>query len=131
AWKLFDAIGSDNHRPPRRPSLASGGERQLWPGLRMTATPALAIDSVSMTFARDARAVHALDAVSLDVRDGEFVAIVGPSGCGKSTLLKLVCGLRAPTGGRLAIGGVPVTGPRSDVRIVFQTPVLLPWRTVP
>jgi NitT/TauT family transport system ATP-binding protein len=64
------------------------------------------------------------------VHDREFIAIVGPSGCGKSTLLKLVTGLRAPSAGQLFVYGRQVTKPRGDVGIVFQNPVLLPWRTI-
>jgi NitT/TauT family transport system ATP-binding protein len=91
---------------------------------------ALAVDDVSMVFVRGDTSVHALDHISLEVRDGEFIAVVGPSGCGKSTLLKLVTGLRPPTGGRLLVYGREVTKPRGDVGIVFQSPVLLPWRTI-
>ncbi len=91
---------------------------------------ALTVDDVSMIFARGNTSVHALDRISLEVRDGEFIAVVGPSGCGKSTLLKLVTGLRPPTGGRLIVYGREVTRPRGDVGIVFQSPVLLPWRTI-
>jgi len=91
---------------------------------------ALSVDNVSMIFARGDKPVHALDRVSLNVRDREFIAIVGPSGCGKSTLLKLVTGLRAPSTGRLFVYGRQVTKPRGDVGIVFQNPVLLPWRTI-
>lgn len=91
---------------------------------------ALAIDDVSMVFSRGETQVHALDRISMEISDGEFVAIVGPSGCGKSTLIKLVSGLRAPTAGRLAVRGRPVTKPRGDVGIVFQSPVLLPWRSI-
>jgi NitT/TauT family transport system ATP-binding protein len=90
---------------------------------------ALAVNDVSVVFA-GATPVRALDGVSLDVADGEFIAIVGPSGCGKSTLIKLVSGLRAPTTGRLSVYGRPVTRPRGDVGIVFQNPVLLPWRDI-
>ncbi|WP_439578289.1 ABC transporter ATP-binding protein [Elioraea sp.] len=91
---------------------------------------ALAIRDVGMVFRRGEAAVEALASVDLDVADREFVALVGPSGCGKSTLLKLVTGLRRPTRGGISLYGKPVTGPRSDVGIVFQSPVLLPWRTV-
>jgi NitT/TauT family transport system ATP-binding protein len=73
--------------------------------------------------------VLALDALSLDIREEEFIAIVGQSGCGKSTLLRLISGLLAPTRGSIALDGRAVRGPRSDVGIVFQSPVLLPWRT--
>ncbi len=75
-------------------------------------------------------AVTALTDLDLRVADGEFVTLVGPSGCGKSTVLKLVAGLLAPTTGQVLIDGRPVTGPRREMGFVFQTPVLLPWRTV-
>jgi NitT/TauT family transport system ATP-binding protein len=93
-------------------------------------TPALSIAGLGMTYRRGDAAVEALAGLDLDIADQEFVAIVGPSGCGKSTLLKLVTGLRPPTRGSITLYGKPVAGPRSDVGIVFQTPVLFPWRTV-
>jgi NitT/TauT family transport system ATP-binding protein len=68
--------------------------------------------------------------VSLDVAAREFVSILGPSGCGKSTLLMMIAGLIERTEGQILIDGEPVTGPRREVGIVFQQPVLLPWRTV-
>jgi NitT/TauT family transport system ATP-binding protein len=74
--------------------------------------------------------VTALEAVSLTVKQGEFVSLVGPSGCGKTTLLKMLSGLLPATGGRIDLGGTPVEGPRHDVGIVFQAPTLLPWRTI-
>jgi NitT/TauT family transport system ATP-binding protein len=74
--------------------------------------------------------VKALSEVSFAVRPGEFVSIVGPSGCGKSTMLSIIAGLEPPTAGRVCVGGSPVTGPRRDISVVFQDPVLLPWRRV-
>ncbi|HYB73200.1 MAG TPA: ABC transporter ATP-binding protein [Candidatus Sulfotelmatobacter sp.] len=74
--------------------------------------------------------VLALEDVSLDIRPGEFLTVVGPSGCGKSTLLKILAGLLRPTGGSVTLRGTPVTSPRRDIGVVFQNPVLLPWRTV-
>lgn len=94
------------------------------------ADTALSIRGLGMVYRRGGSAVEALSGIDLDVADREFVAIVGPSGCGKSTLLKLVTGLRPPTGGSITLYGREVKGPRSDVGIVFQTPVLFPWRTV-
>ena len=74
--------------------------------------------------------VAALEAVSLDVAEGEFVAILGPSGCGKSTLLLMVAGLLPPSAGTVRLAGRAVTRPQTEIGIVFQTPVLLDWRTV-
>jgi NitT/TauT family transport system ATP-binding protein len=90
----------------------------------------ISVDRVGMVYAADSGPVEALRDVSLDVRDGEFVALVGPSGCGKSTLMRIIAGLRPVTAGRVAVGGVPVTGPVSRVGMVFQAAVLLKWRTV-
>ena len=83
-----------------------------------------------MVYRRGDAAVEALAGIDLEVADREFLAIVGPSGCGKSTLLKLVSGLRPASAGSITLHGRPVAGPRSDVGIVFQSPVLFPWRTV-
>jgi NitT/TauT family transport system ATP-binding protein len=85
---------------------------------------------VSQVFTGRSGPVEALRAINLDVRDGEFVAVVGRSGCGKSTLLRIMAGLLAPTAGRVLIGGDLVTKPRRDVSMMFQRPALLPWRTV-
>ena len=71
----------------------------------------------------------ALDDITLDVRPGEFLALVGPSGCGKSTLLDLLAGLTTPTSGRILLDGDPITGPGLDRGIVFQQYALFPWRT--
>ncbi len=72
----------------------------------------------------------AVDGVSLEVRPGEFLAIVGPSGCGKTTFLNAVDGLLKISGGSLTLGGEPIRGPGRDRAMVFQSPSLLPWRTV-
>ncbi len=73
--------------------------------------------------------VAAVEAVSFQVHDNEFVSIVGPSGCGKSTLLRMVAGLIAPSAGSIQVRGRGLQGPAHDVGMVFQSPVLLPWRT--
>jgi NitT/TauT family transport system ATP-binding protein len=75
------------------------------------------------------RRFTALDDITLDVRSGEFLALVGPSGCGKSTLLDLLGGLEAPTTGRILLDGRPIVGPARDRGIVFQQYALFPWRT--
>jgi NitT/TauT family transport system ATP-binding protein len=79
---------------------------------------------------RHGAAVRALEDVSLSVGENEFVSLVGPSGCGKSTLLKLVAGLVAPTTGTVRVRGGEVREPYPDVGFVFQSALLLPWRTV-
>ena len=71
----------------------------------------------------------AVEAIDLQVRQGEFIAIVGPSGCGKSTFMKLATGLKQPSKGRIRIDGQPVTGPVKISGMAFQAPSLLPWRT--
>jgi NitT/TauT family transport system ATP-binding protein len=72
----------------------------------------------------------ALDRFSVDVQPGEFVCMVGPSGCGKTTFLYCLDGLLPLTGGRLLVNGKSVVGPGRDRAVVFQSPSLLPWRTV-
>ena len=74
--------------------------------------------------------IEALKDVSFDIRDGEFVTVVGPSGCGKSTLLKILAGILRRTSGDVRLRERPVDGPSRDVGVVFQAPVLLPWRNV-
>jgi len=72
---------------------------------------------------------YAVEDISLQVGDGEFIAIVGPSGCGKSTFMKLATGLKMPSKGTISIGGSRVTGPLKISGMAFQAPSLLPWRT--
>ena len=71
----------------------------------------------------------AVEAIDLQVRQGEFIAIVGPSGCGKSTFMKLATGLRMPSKGNIIIDGREVSGPLKISGMAFQAPSLLPWRT--
>jgi len=72
----------------------------------------------------------AIDHCSLDVRQGEIVAIVGPSGCGKTTLLWSMSGLHGLTSGDVLLDGKPVTGPNPQIGMVFQEANLLPWRNL-
>ncbi len=90
--------------------------------------PRIHCRAVAKTFRRGALETEALGPLDLDVAEHEFVAIVGPSGCGKSTLLRLVAGLLPPSAGRVRVAGREVTGPVTGLGIVFQKPVLLPWR---
>ncbi len=93
-------------------------------------TPALRVQSVTVSYPTSDGALVALQGVNLEVMAGEFVCLVGPSGCGKSTLLRTLAGLQAPTRGQVWLNGEMVTAPRRQVGMVFQKANLMPWRTV-
>lgn len=91
-------------------------------------TIALKLDHVCKEFpAKGAEVFVAVENISLDIHQGEFVSIVGPSGCGKSTLLDLVAGLTKPSHGQILLNGKTITGPGLDRGIVFQQYALYPW----
>ncbi|MGH6943073.1 MAG: ABC transporter ATP-binding protein, partial [Geminicoccaceae bacterium] len=92
--------------------------------------PIIAIEGLNKTYATQRGPVCALEGIGFDVAEGEFLAIVGPSGCGKSTLLKILAGLIPASTGAAALHGERIIGPRRDIGVVFQQPVLFPWRTV-
>jgi NitT/TauT family transport system ATP-binding protein len=91
---------------------------------------AISVKAIGKRYASRHGSVTALDDVTFAVDEGEFVAVVGPSGCGKSTLLKILAGLLPATGGEAMLRGTPIAGPRRDIGVVFQSPVLFPWRSV-
>jgi len=98
-----------------------------------TARPFGVLDGVGKTFAaasRGAPEVTALERVSATLHQGELISLLGPSGCGKTTLLRMIAGMTRPSHGRIEIRGREVIGPQDDFGFVFQTPNLLPWRTV-
>ena len=102
-------------------------------GMSPSPSPAgssLSLTELSVTYQTSRGPLHALGPITLDVADGEFVAVLGPSGCGKSTLLKILSGLMPASAGEARLGGALIDKPRSDVGIVFQQPTLLPWKTV-
>jgi NitT/TauT family transport system ATP-binding protein len=92
--------------------------------------PIIEMAGVSKTYrARDGE-VPSLRPIDLAICEGEFFVVVGPSGCGKTTLLKMIAGLLPPSEGQIRVDGRPVTKPHGGVGIVFQTAMLLPWRSV-
>ncbi|WP_160122926.1 ABC transporter ATP-binding protein [Rhodovarius lipocyclicus] len=91
--------------------------------------PFVEIDNVAMRYG-GVSGTLALQNCSLNVEQGEFVAVVGPSGCGKSTLMRLVSGLWPATEGNVIVAGQEVDGPLSMVGMAFQNPTLLPWRRI-
>src|SRR5215470_12833848 len=93
-------------------------------------TASVDIDNVTLTYKGVSGGVLALQGTSLNVRRGEFAAVVGPSGCGKSSLMKLVTGLVSADSGEIVIFGEKVRGPVKIAGMAFQNPNLLPWRKV-
>ncbi len=90
----------------------------------------ITVKNLSKLYPTRGTSVSALEAISFGVGEGEFIAVVGPSGCGKSTLLKILSGILPPSSGEAFLGGTRIAGPRRDIGVVFQSPVLFPWRTV-
>lgn len=88
------------------------------------------IDQVEKKFQGRNGEVVALNGVSLDIKENEFVCVVGPSGCGKSTLLNIIAGLHEPTGGHVYVDDKEVSGPGPERGVVFQQYALFPWLTV-
>jgi NitT/TauT family transport system ATP-binding protein len=98
--------------------------------LQVIAPSKLAIENVSKSFRGASGSVLALDRVSLNVAEAEFVCLVGASGCGKTTLLNIIAGLEKPDSGLVLADGKPVTGPGRERLVMFQEPALFPWLTV-
>jgi len=93
--------------------------------------PILSLIGVTKRFTTRADdSVLALDEVQLDIPRNQFVTIVGPSGCGKSTLLKIISGIIPPSDGAVRFDGKPLVKSSRQIGMVFQRPVLLPWRSV-
>lgn len=92
--------------------------------------PKIVFDNVTRRFDLQDAAFVALDRLSLDIADGEFVTVVGPSGCGKSTALNIAAGLLKPSEGSVLVDGKAVEGPGPERGMIFQQYALFPWLTV-
>lgn len=90
----------------------------------------LSVQSVDKYFRLRGQSVHALDSVSLEIGEGEFVCLLGPSGCGKSTLLNIIAGLEHADDGRVLCDGVSVHQPGRERMMMFQESALFPWLDV-
>lgn len=90
----------------------------------------LKLKKVSKKYSLKGRTVDVLDQITFSVRKRESISIVGPSGCGKTVLIRLISGLESPNKGKITIQGKPVAGPTTKIMLVFQSPALLPWKTV-
>lgn len=88
------------------------------------------IDNVEKIYNTRNGEMVALNGVSLDIGDNEFICVVGPSGCGKSTLLNIIAGLNSPTSGKIYVDGKEVNEPGPERGVVFQQYALFPWLTV-
>ena len=99
-------------------------------GLKAAPAVKMAIRDASKFYQTRSGAVHALDHVSLDVREGEFLCILGPSGCGKTTLLWSMAGLHTLSSGDITLGHEKITKPHPEIAMIFQDANLLPWRNL-
>ncbi|PJR12530.1 ABC transporter ATP-binding protein [Sinorhizobium meliloti] len=92
--------------------------------------PKISFQNVTRRFGEGESSVLALDRLSLDIGEGEFVTVVGPSGCGKSTAMNIAAGLTEVSDGRVLVDGKPVDGPGPERGVIFQQYALFPWLTV-
>ncbi len=94
------------------------------------AEPYIRLNSVGKIYLTKDDAISAVEEVSFDIHESEFIAIVGPSGCGKTTILKMIAGLVSITSGTITVGTRTVDRPQTDLGIIFQDAVMLDWRNV-
>ena len=90
----------------------------------------LKLDKVSLTYFSDKEETLALDDITFEIEEGDFVSIVGPSGCGKTTLLSLASGTLKPTQGQILLDGKQITKTSTDVGYMLQRDHLFEWRTI-
>src|SRR5208282_6071063 len=91
--------------------------------------PIITVDRINLQYTKEKDQMPVLADVSLTASQDQFVSITGPSGCGKSSLLRIIAGLHKATSGTVKFNGTEITQPRSEIAMIFQNFVLLPWRT--
>ncbi len=99
-------------------------------GYKTLGAELVSLKNVGKSFGRGKKRIEALRGINLNIREGEFVALLGASGCGKSTLLRIIAGLTGPTEGEMLYRGKPLQGVNPHTTIVFQAFALYPWLTV-
>lgn len=108
----------------------AAGNLKIVAAAEQTRRPVIELRGVSKIYRTRDGEIPSLQPIDFTIGDGEFLVVVGPSGCGKTTLLKMIAGLLPPSTGEIRVEGQPITRPHSGVGIVFQTAMLLPWRSV-
>ena len=96
----------------------------------VTGRELIAVKHMTKRYGAASAPVVALQDIDFSINEGEFISVVGPSGCGKSTLLRILAGLQPATEGEAFLDGISIAGPRRDIGVVFQSPVLFPWRSI-
>lgn len=120
-------VVGDEYAPPRR--VGSKDMTEINDSLSSGEDRTIVLDQLARNFSTAQGTVTAVAPLSLTIPSGQFMSVLGPSGCGKTTLLRLAAGLLEPSSGSVRVGSRPVSGPYTDLGIVFQRDLLLEWRT--
>lgn len=109
--------------------LTVSGQQSAAPTSVGFVSPIITVDHVSLDYRKEKEQMPVITDVSLSANKDQFVTITGPSGCGKSSLIRIISGLNKPSSGSVKFRDSVITEPRSEIAMIFQNFVLLPWRT--